>query len=314
MTVALSIEGLSYSYRGDWLVSLKRAVTNLSLEVEAGECFGFLGHNGAGKTTTIKCILDLVRPSSGRISIFGQSSANPGARSVIGYVPEQPYFYDYLTVREIMQMYATLSGLSRKNVREEAVFEALDSVNMSGRADQRMNSLSKGLVQRVAIAQAIVAKPKLLILDEPFSGMDPIGRKEFRDLFMRLKAEGTTIFMCSHILSDVEYLCDRVSILARGELKGVFDLRSRDHFGSGWYEIEFPWSEVNQRALQEIEGERVIKTDSRSRIGLIKIKSRQTAERALELALKSGIEIRSYNYEHGSLEDLFVTLVRAGES
>lgn len=226
MNKVLEITALSYVYRGNWMVGRKKAVQNLNLEIFEGESFGFLGHNGAGKTTTIKCILNLIKPSTGSVKIFGKSATEVSAREKIGYVPEQPYFYDYLTVAEILQMYAQLSGLHSHD-RDNAITQALAAVNMGDRVGASMRSLSKGLTQRIAIAQAIVAKPKLLILDEPFSGMDPIGRKEFRELFLNLKKQGTTIFICSHILSDVELLCDRVSIMSQGELKGVFDIRDK---------------------------------------------------------------------------------------
>jgi ABC-2 type transport system ATP-binding protein len=219
----LEVNNLNYIYTHEWTRKKQIAVKDLSFKVDRGECFGFLGLNGAGKTTTIKAILGLINPLKGSvIKINGYSHKEVKARSQVGYVPEQPYFYDHLTVNEIMYLYASLSGVP-PSVRKEAVVKALKRVKLHERETSRMRTLSKGLTQRVAIAQAIVGDPALLILDEPFSGMDPIGRKEFRDLFLELKGEGKTLLLCSHILSDAEFLCDRGLILANGETKGIVD-------------------------------------------------------------------------------------------
>lgn len=220
----LEINNISYVYRGDWLINKIQALKNISLEVFGGEAFGFLGHNGAGKTTSIKCILNLIRPSSGEIKLFGENSRRTSCRQMIGYLPEQPYFYDHLSVEETLAFYAQLSGLGARNL-SRSVTETLEKVGLTSRRKQAMRSLSKGLTQRVALAQAIVARPKLLILDEPFSGLDPVGRKQFRQILLELKAQGCTLFMSSHILSDVEQICDRASVLVQGELKGVVNVK-----------------------------------------------------------------------------------------
>ena len=221
--IALKIDNYSYDYPSDWLGKPRKAVSNLSLEVVEGECFGFLGHSGAGKTTTIKSILGLTHPTNGTIEIFGKDHRAPNARSEIGYLPEHPYFYDHLNARELVYMFALLAGVP-KNSADEATTNALSLTKMLGRENSKLRSLSKGLTQRVAMSQAIVHKPKLLILDEPFSGLDPIGRKEFKDLLLNLKNDGATIFVSSHILEDIESLCDRASIMSHGELKSVVRL------------------------------------------------------------------------------------------
>ncbi len=231
MNKVLEIKDLSYSYKSEWLGKPYNALKDINLDLHEGECFGFLGHNGAGKTTTIKCILSLTRIKSGSIKIFGKEHSLAASRENVGYLPEQPYFYDYLTVNETMELYATLAGVNNSDLKT-AVREALDLVKISSRAKNRMRTLSKGLTQRVAMAQAIVAKPKLLILDEPFSGLDPIGRKEFRELISNLNRSGVAIFMSSHILSDVEDLCGRASIMASGELKGIYNLKDGSLKGS----------------------------------------------------------------------------------
>jgi ABC-2 type transport system ATP-binding protein len=308
-TKALEIKNLHYSYKSDWTSAKFQALKGLSLDVFEGESFGFLGHNGAGKTTTIKCLLGLILPRQGELKIFGKAVGDRNARTSVGYLPEQPYFYDHLTVQEIMEMYATLADCPPTEIKA-AVARALERVKVSARNKSPMRALSKGLTQRVAMAQAIVADPKLLVLDEPFSGLDPIGRREFKDLLIELKKLGTTIFMSSHILSDVEFLCDRASIMAHGELKGVFDLANISQVTGEHYELtahaSAPVIEQLKSFAKEIE------------IGLRTVRctfvDKKTAEQGLKLALEGGAQIESYQAVRGSLEDLFVKLVKFEEA
>lgn len=311
--VILDISDLAYSYLSDFAVKRFDALKGISLQVGAGESFGFLGHNGAGKTTTIKCILSLIKPTRGTVSIFGKPSSNVEQRRLIGYLPEQPYFYDHLTVREILEMYGQLYGMSRAEL-PGAIDTVLGTVKLTAKVNTRMRSLSKGLMQRVALAQAIIADPKLLILDEPFSGLDPIGRREFRDIFAALKARGTTIFMCSHILSDVEFLCDRVSIMAHGELKGVFNLRELANHLPGSFEVVLrEGSNVESALIAQADS---VERAADARQGFIKLhfKERAAAQQALARALQAGASVDSYNFVQGSLEDLFVKLVKFEEA
>lgn len=291
---------------GNWLEKRTTALSDLTLDVFEGESFGFLGQNGAGKTTTIKCILGLIQVRSGTVKIFGKDFTDTQARRAIGYLPEQPYFYDYLTVQEIMEMYATLAGVPRCD-RHAAITRALDRVQISSRIKSSMRSLSKGLTQRVAMAQAIVADPKLLILDEPFSGLDPIGRKEFRDLLFELKGNGTTIFMSSHILSDVEFLCDRASILARGTLKGVFDLKDMSRESRGSYELLVRDGSHITESLKKICDETILQ----DRFARFIIGEEKKAHEALKIAVESGAHIESFQFNVEGLEELFVRLVKS---
>ena len=303
---ALQIEHLSYSYHHEWTRRKILALNDVTFSVDTGESFGFLGHNGAGKTTTIKCLLGLIRPVEGSIRINGIESTQAPARRQVGYVPEQPYFYDNLRVYEIMQLYAGLAGI-RASERRPAIQEALAKVNATGLAQARMRTLSKGQAQRVAMAQAVVAKPRLLVLDEPFSGLDPLGRKEFRELLCSLKQSGTTIFMSSHILSDVEFLCDRVSILSRGSLKGVFRTRDIPNMASGIYELVI-------RAAPDIHavfGNVCHEIKSEDRFVRLRFENRSDAEAALGMALQRKFFIESFEYVHGGLEELFVRLSTA---
>lgn len=223
MTLPLVIENIFYSYRSEFLLKEIAVLKNVSLSLNEGEAFGFLGHNGAGKTTTLKCVLDICRIRKGSINIFGIPHTDVNARKNVGFLPEQPYFYDNLTVLETLQLYGTLYRLSHSRLSKK-LEEMLALFHLESRRHAKMKSLSKGLMQRVAMAQAVIAEPRLLILDEPFSGLDPIGRKEFRELLISLRNGGTTILLSSHILSDVETICNRASIMVRGEIQARYDL------------------------------------------------------------------------------------------
>jgi ABC-2 type transport system ATP-binding protein len=218
---AIEILGLEKTYAvGFWRKKPKRVLKPLHLQVEDGEIFGFLGPNGAGKTTTLKLLMGLVFPSAGSARILGMDFNDPRVKAQIGFLPEQPYFYDYLTARELLDYYGQLSGVAAKE-RSHKVAEMLDRVGLRDSAGVQLRKFSKGMLQRVGIAQAILHDPKVVFLDEPMSGLDPMGRREMRDLMEQLKKEGKTVFFSTHILSDAEALCDRVSVLHLGELRGV---------------------------------------------------------------------------------------------
>lgn len=305
MDSALIIDKLNYFYVDDWTRRRLHALKDISLEVFSGETFGFLGHNGAGKTSTIKCILDLIRPSSGSIKILGRRHREAQSRALVGYLPEQPYFYDYLTVRETVELFACLSGVKRGDL-SESVTRALDLVKLKGRENSRMRSLSKGLTQRVAFAQAIVNRPKLLVLDEPFSGLDPIGRREFRDLLLDLKSQGTTIFMSSHVLSDVEFMCDRVSIMSEGELKGIFSVDSLPQVREGLCVLTVR----NAGPLRDRIDSLGAKVTLEGRYSRLEFTDPKLAEAALELAVQRGAGVEGFERRGGSLEDVFLSLVK----
>ncbi len=197
-----------------------RAVDDLSLTVEEGEIFGFVGPNGAGKTTTIKMLMGLIHPTRGRAFIFDAPIPSAASKARIGYLPEHPAWYDFLTGREAMLLFAKLSGVARRE-RPRRCDELLGLVGLSDAADRQIRKFSKGMQQRLGIAQALVADPAFVVLDEPMSGLDPVGRKEVRDLILELKRRGKTVFFSTHILPDVETLCDRVGIVVRGRLRDV---------------------------------------------------------------------------------------------
>jgi ABC-2 type transport system ATP-binding protein len=218
---AIEILGLEKTYRvGFWRKRPKRALHPLHLIVEDGEVFGFLGPNGAGKTTTLKLLMGLVFPTAGSARILGKEWTDPEVKAKIGFLPEQPYFYDHLTAHELLEYYGELSGVPAKD-RKRRVEEVLQRVGLRDVRGVQLRKFSKGMLQRVGIGQAILHDPKLVFFDEPMSGLDPMGRREVRDLMEQLKNEGKTVFFSTHILSDAEALCDRVAIIHRGELRGV---------------------------------------------------------------------------------------------
>ncbi|HEV2467954.1 MAG TPA: ABC transporter ATP-binding protein [Candidatus Sulfotelmatobacter sp.] len=218
---AIEILGLEKTYMvGFWRKRPKRALKPLHLTVETGEIFGFLGPNGAGKTTTLKMLMGLVFPTSGTARILGQEWTEPSVKAQIGFLPEQPYFYDYLTAHELLNYYGQLSGVPAKD-RKRRIEEVLQQVGLTDVKGVQLRKFSKGMLQRAGIAQAILHDPRLVFFDEPMSGLDPLGRREVRDLMEQLKQQGKTVFFSTHILSDAEALCDRVAIIHKGELRGV---------------------------------------------------------------------------------------------
>ena len=218
---AIETFGLEKTYTvGFWRKRPRCALHPLNLAVEEGEVFGYLGPNGAGKTTTLKLLMGLVYPTAGSAKILGLPVNDPRVKAQIGFLPEQPYFYDYLTARELLEYYAQLSAVEARE-RSRRVAAVLDRVGLNDVGGVQLRKFSKGMLQRVGIAQAILHEPRLVFLDEPMSGLDPIGRREVRDLMESLKHEGKTIFFSTHILSDAEALCDRVAILHKGELRSI---------------------------------------------------------------------------------------------
>ena len=218
---AIEIQGLSKNYAvGFWKKQIRPALKSLELKVNVGETFGFLGPNGAGKTTTLKLLMGIIFPTAGSATILGKDLFDPEIKRKIGFLPEQPYFYDYLSAPELLDYYARLSGVPADQ-RRRRIADLLDRVGLGDVGNKQLRKFSKGMLQRVGIAQAIVHDPEVVFLDEPMSGLDPLGRHEVRELIQQLKDEGKTIFFSTHILSDAETLCDRVAVIHKGELRGV---------------------------------------------------------------------------------------------
>jgi ABC-2 type transport system ATP-binding protein len=278
-------------------------VDRVSLAVERGEVFGFLGPNGAGKTTTLKMLMGLIYPTSGRATIFGHPIGAPQAKTKLGFLPESPYFYDYLTGAEFLRFYGHLFGL-RGATLTKRIDELLDTVGMAHARDLQLRKFSKGMLQRVGIAQALINDPDLVVLDEPMSGLDPIGRKEVRDLILRLKEAGKTVLFSSHILHDAELLCDRVAMIMKGRLVAcgpVSDLLA----GGSTHEVELVIERLVPEALERIrpfakkvvvQGEQV----------LVVLASQQDVNHAIDVVRSVKGLIVSLTPHRASLEDLFI--------
>jgi ABC-2 type transport system ATP-binding protein len=218
----VSVEGLAKTFRLGFFRRRVEAVRDVGFDVHEGEIFGLLGPNGAGKTTTLKIMMSLIRPSRGRVRIFGMDVPDRRIYRRLGFLPENPYFYDYLSPLEFLTFSGSLFGIPRRERRERAA-RLLARVGLS-EARMPLRKFSKGMLQRLGVAQALVNEPELLVLDEPMSGLDPIGRREVRELILELRGSGTTILFSSHILSDVEMICDRVAIVNRGVVTSVGSL------------------------------------------------------------------------------------------
>lgn len=214
------VENVSKTYSGLALGKKVRGLTDLELSVRAGEVFGFLGPNGAGKSTTIKILLDLIRPDCGSVTINGTPVSDPAIRRIVGYLPENPYFYDYLSAEELLWFGGRTAGLDKDLLRVRTG-ELLHMVDLSAAGNRRLCTYSKGMVQRAGLALALIHDPQVVILDEPMSGLDPLGRKMVVDLILQLKQQGKTVFFSSHILSDIERICDRIGIIAHGRLRKI---------------------------------------------------------------------------------------------
>lgn len=218
-TPAISIENLTKEFTNPSLFGRGKvvAVKNLSFNVEAGTVYGLLGPNGSGKSTTMKIVLGLIKPTAGRTTIFGKDSREVESRESVGLLPENPYFYKFLTGEETLHFYGKLCGMSGKILRDRAK-ELLALVGLEGAADRRVGGYSKGMLQRIGLAQALVQQPRLLVLDEPTAGVDPAGSRQICDLILKFRQEGITVLLCSHLLSMVQEICDRIGIMHRGEL------------------------------------------------------------------------------------------------
>jgi ABC-2 type transport system ATP-binding protein len=222
--VAIQLEGLSKTYRRSHLGRVKTSlgVDGISLSVREGEVFGLLGLNGSGKTTTIKLMLGLLFPSSGKIQIFGSPAGSPEAKRAVGFLPEIPYFYKYLSGREVLRFYGRLSNIPENRLTAR-IEDVLAQVRMTANASRAMREYSKGMLQRITLAQAMLHDPRLMVLDEPVTGLDPLGLREMREIIHGLNQKGKTIFFSSHSISEVEKLCHRVGILVSGRLARVVD-------------------------------------------------------------------------------------------
>jgi ABC-2 type transport system ATP-binding protein len=214
---AVEVKNLVKDFKGALRVKNVRAVKDVSLQIAPGEVYGLIGPNGSGKSTTMKAVLGLVAPTSGSTSIFGRNSLKVDSRNEVGFLPENPYFYKHLTAAETVRFYGKLCGMRGRKLKER-IEELLELVGLQDARDRRLRGFSKGMLQRIGLAQAMVQDPRLLVLDEPTAGVDPTGSRQIRDLILELKNRGITVFLCSHLLEQVQQVCDRVGIIHQGVL------------------------------------------------------------------------------------------------
>ena len=301
--LALEIQNLTKDYVvGFWRKRPVRALEDLNLHVGMGESFGFLGPNGAGKTTTLKILMRLIYPTAGTARILGAPLDDMQMRARIGYLPEQPYFYDYLTARELLTYCAKLFGLNKADTRQRTD-ELLKRVGLFEAADKQLRKYSKGMLQRAGLAQALINDPDMLFLDEPMSGLDPLGRREVRDLIASLRDQGKTVFFSSHVLSDVEALCDRVAIMNKGCL--IESGKLSDILKSRTNELEAIVTGVNEAALQELRTFATQITPAPEGAH-VRLSSDKEIERVLSIVHRAGGRLVSVNPVRESLEDLFL--------
>lgn len=300
------VENLQKTYRTGFLMRQKKALSGVSFHVPKGQIYGFIGPNGAGKSTTIKLLTGLLRRDSGTVRVAGLDPQNVESRRHLGYSPEQPYFYDYLTGRELMRFYGRLSGLSG-NTLEERVEWALSLLNADKDwINRRLRTYSKGMMQRVGIAQAILSKPELLILDEPMSGLDPVGRKDVREAILSLNREGVTVFYSSHLLSDVETISHRVAMIVGGKIVREGTVDDFTSNASAEYHVhlsaDIPASDVP-------EGARPQGTTPREWV----CRDAASRDRFLEFCLRSGLPVERIEHQRPSLEDVLTEEIARAE-
>jgi len=287
------------------------AVNDISLDVYEGEIFGFLGPNGAGKTTTIKTLLGLIFPSAGEVKVLGKPAGDIDVKVKVSYLPESPYFYEHMTAREVVGFYGGLFGLTGA-ARDKRVDYLLDMVGLSGAGTKSLRAFSKGMLQRVGIAQALINDPKVLFFDEPTSGLDPVAHRDIRNLIVHLKNEGRTIFLSSHQLSDVELVCDRVSILNKGKIRRLGTVS--DLIAGGNVEIVADNVTQNAEATAKLKSITSNVEEVGSKLVITCSASSAGKNAVLDWVRANGGDIVSVTETRRTLEDIFYETVREGEA
>ncbi|MEE8111695.1 MAG: ABC transporter ATP-binding protein [Acidobacteriota bacterium] len=304
-TPILEFDKVSKSYRTHLSVRRGWILRDLSFSLKRGEIFGYIGPNGAGKTTSIRLTLGILFPDAGSIRLFGEPAGRVRLKEKIGFLPENPYFYDYLTAEEFLDFFGRLLGMSGAD-RRRRIPELLDLVGLGNRADRQLRKFSKGMVQRIGLAQALLNEPELVILDEPMSGLDPMGRRQVRDIILDLKKQGKTVFFSSHILQDAEMICDRVGILDRGRLLSIGPLAEFLSQRVEFWEALVSGCQVN---LEEFQAELV---SAKNGDRLVRLHDERRLEEFLREVQKRGGRLHSLQPQKATLEDVFVKEVRQG--
>jgi ABC-2 type transport system ATP-binding protein len=309
--VVIDVVDLAKTYRTPFRRRRVEALRGVTFQVRRGEIFGFLGPNGAGKTTTIRCLNGLIKPTAGTMKILGHRVPSRAARTRVGFLPEQPYFYDYLTVPELLDLAGRLFGLDAATRRKRSD-ELIEKVGLGRARTQSLKKFSKGMMQRAGLAQALINDPELVVFDEPMSGLDPIGRKEVRDLMLELREAGKTVFFSSHILTDVETISDRVAIVMRGKIEAVGaprELAGRTLRGT---DVTFRIDDPRGAAADEIaaRGTGARRGDQEL---VVSVDVGADIDELLAFAREKGAKVVAVTPRHETLEDLFMRQALATE-
>ncbi len=304
----IEVDNLRKVFRRGFFRRETTAVDGISFSVEAGEIFGFLGPNGAGKTTTMKVLMGLIHATSGSARVLGAPVGDRRARHRLGYLPENPYFYDYLSAVELLHMVGRLYGLDRP-ARDKRAHELLDRLGLAHAKRRPMRSYSKGMLQRAGLAQALMGDPELVVLDEPMSGLDPIGRKEVRDLIVDLRSRGKTVFFCTHILADANLVCDRVGILVNGKLRDVGPLGELLNPRVDTVDVQWSCQDEGTRERLQAHGRHL----STSEGEITTFEGREDADLFITELVSSGGRIFAVTPQRESLEELFVRDAQASQ-
>ena len=307
----IELDNITKDFRQHFWTPKRRVLDGITFSVKSGEVFGFLGPNGSGKTTTIKILFEILFPTLGAARIFGRPVGDKESKRRIGFLPENPYFYDYLTAQQFLEFHGQLTGCSRSYIRKR-IPEVLELTGMKGTNDIHLRNFSKGMLQRIGLAQAIIHDPDLVILDEPLTGLDPLGRKEVRDLMVRLRDEGKSVFFSTHILSDVELICDRVAILSKGKVLKCGALDELVSYDKKY--VDMVWKSVGSELLSYIEKQSINLRHSADQIAF-QISRQQDEDQAsfekrtheiLKKGVDSGAVICSFSPREATLEEVFV--------
>ncbi len=300
--MVLEVQNVDQEFRSGFWLKRVQILYDVSLSVPAGSIFGFLGSNGAGKTTLIHLMVGLREPTRGRVRVAGVDATQPEARAKIGYLPERPYFYAHLTGEQLLQYFGTLSGLPKKAIHSR-IPHVLSLVGMKDARHTELSKYSKGMLQRIGIAQAILHEPELLVLDEPMSGLDPLGRKEIRDLIRELAKQGHTVFFSTHVIPDVEAICDQVALIQKGRMIGCGPIGQ--FLAQGPVRTEVAFTELPDRALSAVKRGLSAPLESLPDGHRVTLSGQEEVSKFLRTLLDQGGRVLWVNPQRPSLEGLF---------
>lgn len=301
-SAVLVTKNLKKQFKSNFMVRTIKTLKGIDLEVFKGETFGFIGHNGAGKTTTMKILTGLISPTSGEATVMGHPVSDVRSRLEVGFLPERPYFYEFLTARETLNFYGRLSHMKSAEIKNRSE-ELLDLLELTHAADRQVGSYSKGMLQRLGMAQAMIHDPHLIILDEPMSGLDPIGRNKIKEIIKKLGERGKTVFFSTHILSDVEQLCDRIALIGNGKIRysgNVEDLLDRYKYG-----VKVKFDTLNDEQIEYVKTLPGQFSFDKTTASLL-MDANENSNQFITDFISRGIRVKEVLEVKSSLEEIFV--------